>query len=307
MMRAPRSLTAVLVLLAMVAAAPVSAEEAKTAGAEKFLLRYKFKPEEAIRWQVVHRAKIVTTVSGTTQTAETVSSSVKVWRVTAVDDQGTATFENSVENIDMSQKLTGRAEVRYNSQKDKTPPLGFENIAASVGVPLSAITLDNRGTIVRREQKDVKAAAQPDGLITIPLPQEPLAVGESWSLPFDADIPLPNGTIKKVKTQQKYVLKEVTGGVAAIEVATQILTPIHDPAVEAMLIQRQLRGTLRFDIEAGRVVGQQMDLDRRVVGFRGEASSLHYLTQFTEELLSGGLAEEKAETASRPQPEAEKK
>jgi hypothetical protein len=299
MMSAPRSLMAVLFLLA-VAAAPLCAEEAKPAGAEKYLLRYKFKPEETIRWQVVHRAKIVTTVSGTTQTAETVSSSVKVWRVTAVDDQGRATFENSVENVDMSQKLTGRAEVRYNSQKDKSPPLGFENIAASVGVPLSVVTLDNRGTTVRREQKDVKAAAQSDGLITIPLPQEPVAVGETWALPFDAEVPLPNGTVKKVKTQQKYVLKQVTDGVAEIEVATQILTPIHDPAIEAMLVQRESHGTLRFDIDAGRVIGQQMDLDRRVVGFRGEASSLHYLTQFTEELLAGDTAEKKAETASRP-------
>ncbi len=77
-------------------------------------------------------------------------------------------------------------------------------------------------------------------------------------------------------------------------VATQILTPIHDPAIEAQLIQRESSGTVRFDIEAGRIVRQQMDVDKRVVGFRGEASSLHYLTRFTEELVPSA-----AKTAQR--------
>ena len=43
---------------------------------------------------------------------------------------------------------------------------------------------------------------------------------------------------------------------------------------------------MRFDIDAGRVLGQEMDVDKGVVGFRGEASSIHYLTRFTEEFLS---------------------
>lgn len=308
MMRALRSLMVALLLLVTATivhgAAPASpgapqASPAKSSGPEKYLLRYKFQPDETLRWQVVHRAKIVTTVSGTTQTAETVTSSVKAWRVTKVDAQVRATFENMVESVDMSQKLTGRAEVRYNSLKDKDPPMGFENIAASLRVPLSIITLDSRGTIVHRERKDVKAAAQSESLITIPLPEGPVAVGQSWVMPFDSDVPLPNGAVKKIKTQQKYTLAEVKDGVATIEVATQILTPIHDPAIEALLVQHESHGALRFDIEAGRVIGQQLDLDRRVVGFRGEASSLHYVTQFTEDLLDSQPSRQKASTASR--------
>jgi hypothetical protein len=308
-MRVPLSLLAGLILPA-IAALPLVAEQTKpqvpksernsSSDPEKFLLRYKFQPGETIRWQVVHRAKIVTTVSGTTQTAETLSSSVKLWRVTKVNDDGTTTFENIVESVDMSQKLTGRAELRYNSRKDEKPPLGFENVAASLGIPLSAITLDQRGKIVRREHKDAKAAAQSEGLITILLPEGPVAVGQTWTLSFDGDVPLPSGMVKKIKLQQKYTLASARNGVATIEVATQILTPINDPALEALVIQRESHGSLRFDIEAGRVIGQQMDLDRRVVGFRGEASSLHYVTQFTEELLSGQPTEQEAETASRP-------
>ena len=38
--------------------------------------------------------------------------------------------------------------------------------------------------------------------------------------------------------------------------------------------------------DAGRILSQQMDLDKHLVGFRGETSSLHYVTRFTEELLA---------------------
>lgn len=303
MMSAPRSLVAALLVVTLVCL-PARAGNSEKNDGQQYTLRYKFAPGETVRWEVVHRAKIRTTVSGTTQTAETVSSSVKAWRVTEVAEDGTATFEHAVDSVDMSQKLTGRAEVRYNSQTDKDPPPGFENIAASLGVPLSVVTMDHCGQIVKRQRHEVKGAAKDEGdsQMTIPLPEKAVAVGESWTFPYDVDVPLPNGTVKKVKTQQKFTLAEVTGDIAAIEVATQILTPIHDPAIEAMLIQRESHGTVRFDIDAGRVIGQQMDLDRRVVGFRGEASSLHYVTRFTEDLMTG----ESAKTAERAS-ETEKK
>jgi len=139
-----------------------------------------------------------------------------------------------------------------------------------------------------------------------------VAVGETWSFPYEIVIPSNNGTVVKIKTQQKYSLERVKNGVATIKMATVILTPVHDPAVEAQLIQRQTEGTIRFDIEAGRVISQQMDLDKRVVGFAGktEPSSLHYLTRFTEDLVTEAPVtdemaaeeepEEVAKTAAKP-------
>jgi hypothetical protein len=80
-------------------------------------------------------------------------------------------------------------------------------------------------------------------------------------------------------------LESVANDVATISVDSQILTPVHDPAIEAQLIQRLSTGTIRFDIAAGRVLSQQLDLDRHVIGFSGAASSMHYVTRFTEQLL----------------------
>ena len=43
----------------------------------------------------------------------------------------------------------------------------------------------------------------------------------------------------------------------------------------------QSAGRVRFDIDEGRVLGQQMDIDKPVVGFRGDASSIHYVNRYT--------------------------
>ena len=153
-------------------------------------------------------------------------------------------------------------------------------------MPLSIVTLDAKGKVLRRKRFPVKAAAGGEGEITLPLPEQPVAVGRQWTTPHDIELPLPSGGIRKIKARQVFDLLAVKTGVATIHVATQILSPIHDPAVEAQLIQYESSGTVRFDIDAGRILAQEMEVDKGVVGFRGEASSIHYLTRFSEEFTA---------------------
>jgi hypothetical protein len=254
---------------------------------EKYTLRYQFHTGETLRWKVVHRTEVNTTVSGTTQTVETTSASVKAWRVTGVKPDGRATFEHLVESMEMRNRMSGCDEVRYNSRTDKQPPTGYEDVAATVGTPLSIVTLDSHGKVLQRERKPLKASVPNEGEITIPLPTEPVAVGHTWSFPHEVSIANDNGGTVKIKTVQKFTLKSVQTGVAAIEVATRILTPISDPALESKLVELESSGVMKFDIDAGRILSQQMDADKHVVGFRGEASSIHYVNRFTEELLPG--------------------
>ncbi len=267
---------------------------AASAGAEspatpKYLLRYVFHPGETLRWEVLHRSSVRTTISGTTQVAETLSTSVKAWQVKKVAADGTVTFEHRVEDIDMRQDLTGRPPVHYNSRTDKLPPNGFENLSAAVGVTLAVVTMDSRGKILQRQRSQVKAGAKSEAQMTIPLPEKPIAVGESWSFPYD-QVVNSEKMFKKIQILQRFTLEEVKNGVATIRVENEVLTPVQDPALEAQLIECGAGGSVRLDIDAGRVLQQQTDLDNRVVGFRGEASSIHYLTRFTEKFRGATAA-----------------
>ena len=58
-----------------------------------------------------------------------------------------------------------------------------------------------------------------------------------------------------------------------------------DGAYSGATMERPALERLIGDIDAGRIIRQQLDVDKRVIGFRTEASSLHYLTRFTEEFL----------------------
>jgi len=286
----PRTVLCLSLLVCFLCLVPASAEDAADQSASKseattYVLRYKFQPSEVMRWKAVHQALVRTTVSGTTQTAETRSESIKVWQVSDVDTKtGQATFVHSVDSVDMRQSVSGRQDVRYNSLNDAVAPAEFEEVAKAVGVPLSVIVLDSQGHIIKRHEERAQPNANP-GEMTVPLPEESVAVGENWSFPHDANVRQKDGSIKPVKTRQEFTLTEVDKGIATIRVETIVLTPIRDPALEAQLIQHVTDGTVRFDIAAGRVVGQQTDIDKRVIGFQGEASSLHYVTRFTEELM----------------------
>ena len=88
----------------------------------KYTFRYKFEPNQLLRWKVVHRCRVRTTVSGSTQTAETISTSGKLWRIKEVRADGSATFEHLVEWVDMRQQLTGCSALHYDSRRDLVAP-----------------------------------------------------------------------------------------------------------------------------------------------------------------------------------------
>jgi hypothetical protein len=300
-------LLAGLLLMAFLAPPLISAEKPaadSTASPAKHTLRYKFRPGETVRWQVEQRVEFETTMSGNTQSAELLTRSVKVWQIKEVSADGKVTLENLAEDVEMRQKLTGRAETRYNSKTDKTPPLGFEHVAQTIGVPLARITLDSRGIVLKREHL---AGANPENqeLLTPILPEQPVAVGESWSIPADFELPLQGKMVKRVKALQKYALESVTAGTATIRMVTQVLTPIDDPAVEFKMMDRDSTRVFRFDVAAGRLVDQQRDIDKRLVGFRGAASSLHYRMRLSEKLLDGKPPAPDATAAAKPKPKPE--
>ena len=253
---------------------------------EKHLLRYRFRAGEVIRSKVVQQTKIETTIAGTTQAAEMMSISTKAWRVTNVDANGQISFDTMIEAVDMRQQMSGRQEVRYNSKTDATPPPGYETAAASVGKLLTTITIDPTGKLLRREKKNQVGVDNLTAQIVVPLPEKPIAIGEPWSVPLDVPVSLDGtpGNTKNVTVKNRYQLEKVEDGIASISVQT-VLPPLNDPRIRAQLIQRMTKGTIRFDIQAGRVLSQQTDLDEQVIGFSGPNSSLQYVGRFSEELV----------------------
>jgi hypothetical protein len=261
----------------------------------KYTLRYTFKPGQVLRWEVLQQASVRTSIDGVSETVETVSRSSKAWRVKEVQPDGSAVFENAVEWVDMRQQFGTKPTVRYDSRSGQKPPMGFEDVAGAVGVPLSVVTMDNTGKVLNRRRTPLRGASKVESEIAFPLPTEAIPVGHTWSKTFEIEVRLPGNVIKKVSAMQKFTLEDVKTGVARIAVLNAILTPVRDPAVEVQLLQYQSVGWLRFDLDEGRVLEQQVDYDKRVVGFRGPASNVHYMSRFAEKFTA---AESKVATVA---------
>ncbi|HND52098.1 MAG TPA: hypothetical protein PLV92_06870 [Pirellulaceae bacterium] len=270
----------------------------RVAGEQTFTLKYKAEKDDLVRWKVVHLVTIDTKIRGSEQTAKTRSVSTKLWKVSQVDAEGNITFVHSIEAVDMWQSVTGRSEVRYNSRTDATPPREYEAVAKSIGTPLATVTVSPFGRVVKRDgnQSQFNAGL---GDLTIPLPEQPVKLGAKWNVPDEVRIRLEDGRVQKVQTRLTYTLDRVETGVATILVKTEVLTPVNDPKVHAQLVQRLTNGSLKFDVDAGRLISRQMDLDETVVGFSGADSVMQYLARLTEELVPAG---QEAASAAKPTP-----
>lgn len=280
-------------------------ERVKASLAPAYSLAYKYAGGDEERTKVVHLVTVETKIKGTTETASTRCVSTKLWKIVRVEPNGNIVFENSVEDVNVWQKLTGRAEIRYDSATDKTPPPGHEHFAAMVGKVLSVITMDPHGRVVSRDDKQ-KQFNPGIGELSVPFPSDPVKIGATWSIPDEVRVNLKDGTVKKVATRQQYKLEKVEAGVATIGVQTQVLTPVNDPKVQSQLVQRLQRGTIKFDLEAGRLIHKQMDLDESVLGFNGPDSHMQYLARFTEEPANTAAKTESA-TAKSDKPGAAKR
>ncbi len=264
-------------------ASSLVAHAAEEPGA-KVKLAYKYRMGEVLRYSVKYSNDIESTIDGASQQAETISESIKAWKVTDVLPNGEIEFVHLVEHIRMSNRVPNRAVTDYDSERDKTPPPGFEQPSRAVKVPLSVIRTKPSGEIVARVEKHPQPEVTDDMPITLRLPDGPIAVGEEWDESYDVSVDQKSGANQQVRTRRVCKLESVLNGIATINVEYQVLTPVS-AFVESQLVERMAKGTVRFDIAKGRVVSQQMDVDRRVLGFSGDSSMMHFVSRLEERLL----------------------
>lgn len=255
-----------------------------TAGTgQTYTLRYKLEKGEALVSRVIHLAETSTMMNGSREESRSRTTSEKVWEITDVSDDGKMTFEYRINFVNLAQSIGEAEELKYNSVIDTDVPDIFKAVAETVNKPLATITINSRGQVTDRDN-ELNAPQMGVGEITVPLPEEAIAVGSSWSVPRELRVKLDNGAFKKIQVRELYTLEKVVAGLATISIVTQPLTPIADPAIDAQLIQQLSKGTLKFDIDSGRLLSKALEWRDEVIGFRGPKTSLSYSATFTEEL-----------------------
>jgi hypothetical protein len=265
-----------------------SAAITATEATKEYRLAYRMKAGQNIRSRVVHLVSMDTKIEGEFESLKSRSVSTRVFQISNVDDQGNMTFVHLVEDAELWQKVTGHDEVRYDSKRNEVVPENYIKVAEAIGKPLATITVSPTGTVVRRD--DAVSQFNPGiGMLLPQLPSKSVRIGQRWFSMEKVRVRLKNGRVQAIQIRKQYKLEHVKNGLATISVRTQVLTPVSDPKIQSQLMQRLQHGTIKFDLDAGRIYSSKMELDERVIGFRGAASMIHYLSRMTEtQVISNG-------------------
>lgn len=266
-------------------------------GGETFLMRYKFEPGMVVRSEVTYLSKNGTRIDSVQQDATSRTVSMKSWRVIDTDGD-TVTFEYRIDEIDMSQQVGSGNEVRYSSKEasDEPPPVQFAGAADNVGKVVSTISIDGRGMVVARSDTQ-NPPHLGMGDVTLPLPENPVAVGATWEIPREMRIPRKDGSSRLLKFRELFKLEKVSAGIATISVRSEPLSTISDPAEEAQVLQQLSNGTIRFDLDAGRMISKDLAWDHEVVAFSGPGSVLEYSARLDDHVVT---VDTEKRTATRP-------
>ncbi len=277
-----RSFCATLLLLVLVASS--KAQEDGANEADSYLLRYAIQTGEQLRYEVTHVAKTKTRIRGAEEVSQVHTISQRHWDVLE-SNETEMTFDHVVDSVEMTQQQGESEEVRWDSKSGQAPPAIFEKVAEQIGHKLSTVTVDSRGTEIKRENHGGTKASLGMGSLTLAFPEEPIAIGGSWSIPREVKTRTEDGEVKAIKIRELYTLEKVKTGVATLSLRSEPLTPINDAAIRSQVVQQLSDGVIRFDIDNGRMLSKQLDWDETIVGFQGANSLMEYRARFTETLV----------------------
>lgn len=264
----------------------VASLQAEEPAGETYLLRYSLTAGEQLDYEVTHVAKTKTRIRGSEEVSQVHTTSQRHWNVVDANPS-VFTFQHILDAVQMTQQQGEAEEVRWDSQEYTEPPAIYEHIAAQIGHPLATLTITPRGQEVKREDDTGTKASLGMGSLTLAFPEEPIAVGSSWSVPREVKARGEEGEVKTIKIRELFTLEKVQTGVAYLTVRGEPLTPINEESIRAQVVQQLSNGTIRFDLDNGRMLSKQLDWDETVVGFQGPNSLMEYRARFTERLLDG--------------------
>jgi len=208
---------------------------------------------------------------------------LKHYQVLSVTPDGGAILELTIDRTRMSVD-NGTSLFIYDSMKDKDPPAAFQVIHGTVGRPWLRVTVNALGETTNYQTPaglKVPESADYVSRVLPVLPEQPVAIGETWKEPFTVDAP--NGDVeiepgkpltRPINMQRVYKLASVENGIATLDLRTEVLTAKRSPKEEVFIIQRKFTGTISIDMANGRLVGRHLEIDGSVVGYDGPMSAM---------------------------------
>lgn len=258
---------------------------ASAASAQEANWQFRWQKGQVLTYQAEHKTNVEEVADGAKVTSASKLSVVKRWQVADVDPKGNATLELSLTSMRNEQtRPNGEVLLFDSAQPDKGTPELKAQMSKFIGTPLANLRIDIQGRVLEVKQGSAsRYEAEPPFVVVFPAVAA--KEGQGWLRPFNLTLDPPYGTGELLEATERYRCTKIAVGKATLTVANQLKAMPANVKDQVPLVQKLTEGQVIFDLQAGRVVDVQLNIDRTLMNHHGEGSSYHFQSWFTERLL----------------------
>jgi len=255
----------------------------------QYKLAYTFTPGQVVHLQSNYHAQMTVNFKEAKQIDKNKSKLWKHYTVVAVSEDGAGTLELQLDKAHQEAQFGNHPPEVFKSDDPKFHHRKFRDTLKKIGRPTALIDYSAQGKLLKvvdpaggNKVAARKLPPQDHQGFLIPLPSEPVSVGETWKDPYQQSVRIKKGLFRTIDMLRVYKLKSVEGDLATIEFKTVILTPVNNKEILVQLIQRQTGGTMVFDMKQGLIVEKLITVNESVVNAFGPGTFMQAVTKLTE-------------------------
>jgi hypothetical protein len=254
-------------------------------GAQTANWQFRWQKGQVLTYKAEHKTNVEEVAEGSKIVSWSKLTVVKRWLVVDVDDKGSATLHLSLAAMRNEQtRPNGEVLLFDSADPNKGTPELKEQMSKFIGQTLAVLRIDIQGRILEVKQGSAsRYEAEPPFVVVFPA--VPAKEGLSWLRPFNVTLDPPYGTGEKFPAVQKYQCTKIAGGKAMLVVANQFKSMPESVKDHVPLIQKLTEGQVTFDLQAGRLLDAQLNIDRTLMNHQGAGSTYRFQSWFTEQLI----------------------
>jgi hypothetical protein len=292
--------------LAFAASADTKPTDVVETKPDTHLLVYKFKQGQPVHYEVSQRTARDSRVASQVQVIRERITEKKHLSVIETRDDGSFVLKIEFDHVVMEADLSGKKVLFDSSKPSKEDPPGFGHVRKSLEKAQYHVHFAPNGKLLgikrlsnAKSGDGKKAGKNDDGSSQLVVfPEEPIKVGSSWKEEYVVKLPMTQDIVRSITILRTYRLSSVRNGIARINFATSLKTPVRSPEILARLIQATPSGTVEFDIDSGQIVRRSLRVDETVLNHSGAQSMLKTVSKRFEKLVRQPAAAADQKTAS---------
>jgi len=259
---------------------------ASTALAQEANWQFRWQKGQELTYKAEHKTNVEEIAEGSKVVSASRLTVVKLWQVVDVDANGSATLQLSLAAMRNEQtRPSGEVLLFDSANPEKSTPDLKSQMSKFIGQTVAILRMDTHGRILEVKQGTAsRYDAEPPFVLVFPAaaPKE----GQSWLRPYNVALDPSYGNGEKFEAVQRCQCTKIAGGKATLAIANQFKSMPESVKDHVPLVQKMTEGQVTFDIQAGRLLDVQLNIDRTLTNHHGEGSSYHFQSWFTEQLIS---------------------